>query len=284
MSTDLQIIAESNSFKDIACYLPEHTEMLEVIRAGVPEIVRANSLFGKTQSQFMDNMLTVSKPTPIRNLRQILAEMNRTNDALKEAYIKCKRREIERKIALRDSEKLTGLEQELKQLEAFELESQIESTKLYISGAIRKLTNYQIQYNSILESIGVKTFNEIDFEAEEERYHIMTAFEQGLTAARSRNGIIDEGNLIYLSQIGINGAVAQRCVQALLQIEAEIFKTGHEPSYLIQLNFLNDMAKKFKGCSAALAKHKGQTGTITELAALKTGDIRLLAKQASGDL
>lgn len=274
---EISALSINSSVTDLVNYLPEHKEMLVEIKNSLPEIQRATSLFNKTQSQFMDNMLTVSHPTPIRNLRQILAEMNKTKDALKESHFKCKKKEIEIQMKERDlSFETDELKSAMLKIEVMELYSELETSKGYISGAIRKLTNYTTQYNSIMESMGVKDFNEIDFEAEEERYHIMKAFDQGLTAARSKGGIVDEGNMIYFSQLGINGASAQKEVRELLITEGKLIHEGKEPSYELVLSFLNKMADKYKGCSSQYAKYKGMTGTITEIASLKSGDLRLL--------
>jgi hypothetical protein len=272
LSNDLDVI----EFKELTECLPEYKGMLEVIKAGVPEITRATSLFGKRQSQFMDNMLTIKKPTPIRNLRQIAAEMNKINEALTETYHKCRRKEVERQIALRDAEVETDeLKKQLFFIDADQKASELRATKNYMGGSIRKLANYQKQYDSILASMGKSTFSEIDFEQEEERYHIMTAFEQGLSAARSRQGVVDEGNQIYFTDVGINGSVGSKCVRGYLALEEKLFKAGDEPDYDMQLKFLNDMADKFKGCSMRLAEHKGMT-TLTKEAALERGDTRLL--------
>jgi len=284
LSSDLATIKDADSFKEIVSYLPEHKEMLDVVEKGLPEVVRASSLFGKTQSQFMDNMLTVSKTTPIRNLRQILAEMNKTREALQMAYFNCKKKEIEVKMKVRDSRaEQDELKASLLEVEADEISSQIETSKGYISGAIRKLTNYQVQYDSIMAGLGAESFNEVDFEEEEEKYHIKTAFEQGLNSARSRGGMIDEGNLIYLSQIGINGTVAQRLVSNYLNSEIDLIKNGSEPAYQMQLDFLNQMSVRFNGCSRSLAEHKGMTGKVSEVAALKSGDTRLLGNISGGE-
>lgn len=270
------VTLENKEIKDLISYLPEYKPMLESIKAGHAERIRAKSLFGKQQSQFMDNMLTASKLTPIRNARQILAEMNKTEQALSEAFHNCRRKDVERKIHLRDAENETDeLKRELCFIDAEQKLSELESTKNYICGAIRKLANYQAQYNSICEHHGVKNFNELDLEVEEERYHIMTAFEQGLNAARSRQGVIDEGNLIYFTQIGVNGSHAQRLMIQYLNAENDSLNKGQEPSYDMQLKFLNDVAEKFKGCSMRLAAHKGMSVT-TEQALLKRGDTRLL--------
>jgi len=73
----------------------QHKIMLSEIQNNLPQIERLSLNFGKSQSQFMDNMLTTSHPTPIRNIRQILAEINKSLEALKEVYYKNKKEEIE---------------------------------------------------------------------------------------------------------------------------------------------------------------------------------------------
>lgn len=282
MSKEIDIIqknelSKSEVIESLISYSPEHKEMLEVIKKSNPEIQRATSLFNKRQSQFMDNMLTVSHPTPLRNLRQILSEMSRTREAIKEQHFEIKKKEIQIKIKERDlNEEKDDLKKELLEVEIFELYSQIENSKGYLSGAIRKLTNYTEQYNSILESKGVENFNEIDFEKDEERYHIMKAFEQALNAARSRNGTVDEGNMIYFTQIGINGGSAQREIFNYLAEEGKLIANGEEPSHNMTLSFLNKMADKYSGTSKDYANYKGMTGKITDIAALKKGDTRLL--------
>jgi len=270
-------VADRNTLSVLVEAMPEHRMMLDIVDKGLPEIVRATSLFNKTQSQFMDNMLTVSHNSDYRNLRQILAEMNKTREALKEAHIKCLKKEVE--IELKKKDLLTEecpLKARLIELDIMELACSLEVVRGNISGAIRKLANYQIQYESIMKARGIKDFNEIDFELEEERYHIKKAFEQGLNAARSRGGLIDEGNLIYLSQLGINCAVAQREVSRYLRREADIIIQGGEPTYIMTLEFLEQMSEKFKGSAEKYAREKGMTGTVTEIAALKSGDMRLI--------
>lgn len=273
MSSDLSL---SKNYSDIVSYMPEHREMMENISINHPEIVRATSFFGKTQSQFMDNLLTVSHLTPIRNIRQILAEMEKIRNALRESYFTCRKSEIEILKKKRLLEETTdSLEKELINIEIMEIESSIEVTRLYISGSIRKLNSYTEQYNSIIKEKGINEFNEKAFEEEEEKYHIMKSFEQALSAARSRSGTIDEGNLIYLSQIGINGTVAQRCISEYLALENKLLMEGKEPTYKMQLNFLESMVNKFNGSSEFILNYKGmQKNSNSSL--LLQGDTRLL--------
>jgi hypothetical protein len=277
------IVLSDETIGDICSYLPEHEKMLDLIREARPELQRATSLFSKRQSQFMDNVLTVSHPTPIRNLRQILSEIERATQALRETYSKNKLDRIKIQMRLRDAEKTDdSLKRSLYLAKAEQIQNRLDGSQSYISGAIRRVANHVEQYQSILREMGVEHFSEIDFEAEEERYHIMTSFSQALTAARSRpNLMIDEGNLGYLFQLGINPGVAQKEVARFLQDEIAMLKAnlegdGPEPSHEMILAFLDDMAEKFKGCSSRYATHRGMTGVPSEVASLVEGDTRLL--------
>ncbi len=271
---------ESSSVRELTGYMPEHTKMLEKIEANLPEIARSTSFFGKSQSHFMDTMLTVNHPTPLRNIRQILAEIQKSKTALEEASISNRKREIEIKMLKRDFEQCEDdLKKELILVEIEEKKAKINSSQVYISGAIRKIANYIDQYNSILKSIGIEHFNEIDFEKEEEKYHIKKAFWQGVIAARCRNGVIDEGNQIYLNEIGINGGTAQAYVSAYLAEEVSLLQSGKEPGHEMFISFLENMAKKFQGCSARYVKAKGMSGTYTAENLLTEGDVRLIEER-----
>ena len=87
----------------------------------------------------------------------------------------------------------------------------------------------------------------------------MTAMKQALTAARSRQGFIDEGNNIYLQDMGINGATAQAMIFQYLKKEKDIFDAGKEPSHELTMEFLESCYEKFKGCSLQYSEKRGFT-------------------------
>ena len=253
------IIIKDNS--GILVDRPELKPMLESFSSNLPELIRGKENFGKSQSQFMDNILTVSKHTPIRNMRQILAEVERTYQGLQEAYFKHKKQAIEVRIIKRDIEKESDeLKRELMLVDLEEKSAMAKTSEVYISGAIRKLHNYSEQYKSIqvklMQEQGVKEFSEIDFEAEEEEYHIKTAFSQAINAARA-SGRVDEGNQIYFQQLGINGAAADTEIQGLFKVEQEFLKNGQTPPNKLVLDFLDNVAKKYKGCSQEMVEYRG---------------------------
>jgi hypothetical protein len=237
----------------------EYVSMLQKIETNYPAIKRDTDSFYKTQSQFMDNMLTVSAPTELRNLRQILAEINKAKMALQESHFAGRKKEIE---ILKKEELLKsaiGLDADLLNVEIAEIEMQLTNTRDYVKGAVRKISAYMTQYDNILKKIGKTELTEEDFEDDEERYHIMKAFEQGLCAARSHGGVIDEGNQIYFHQIGVNGTVAQAEVGRYLSEEWKLIESGKEPAHEMTIKFLEYCARKFRGCAREYAERKGQS-------------------------
>jgi hypothetical protein len=249
----------------------EYSSMLKKIESSLPAIHVVTSNFHKTQSQFMDNVLTLSHYTPLRNARQALAEIKKTEMAMREAYVICYKKEAELKIAKRNFElEEDTLKKDLINADILGLTNSLAAIRDNICGAVRKLANYTEKYNEILISSGHPDgFTEEEFEAEEERYHITRAFDQAMTAARSRGGLIDEGNLIYLTQIGINCMSAQMAVSRYLGREAKLVSDGHEPTHEMYVAFLNEMADKYAGCSTKATKLKGIDGYTTKSALLE---------------
>lgn len=261
--------------------IEEHLPMLEKMQELMPVIQKHSNNFMKTQSQFMDNMLTVNHHTDMRNMRQILAEVNSTMNALREAYFKIKKENVKIEMLKRDMEKETDeLKKELLAIKIDEKLSNQSVSQQYISGAIRKVTNHISNFENILKTKNMTEFDEKDFEDEEEEYHIKRAFMQGLCAARSHGGKIDEGNFIYFENVSINGAVAQREVDLYLSKEEELFKAGQEPTWEMYTNFLDKMAKKFKGCSKKGAEYK-KLQLQTDMALIKKA--RDFVKKESGE-
>lgn len=240
---------------------PKIKGMIAVIEKNMPMITKATKHFGKRQSEFMDNNMTLHHPTPYRNMRQILAEIEKSKEALRESHFKIaiKKQKMKiREIELASQDDI--LQRDLIKIELEKDKSDIEHGMVYHCGAIRKIANYIKQYNSIIDQMkkerGVDELTEEDFEDEEEKYHIKTAFAQALTAARSRGGVIDEGNHIYFHQLGINGMVAQNHVSRLLHNEKQILESGGYPSHKMVLLWLQECYLLHKGCAKEYAKER----------------------------
>ena len=237
---------------------PEYKSMLANIAEKAPAIAQASSNFYKSHSQMMSVTLDVTAITPIRSIKHSLAEIEKTKQALQEGYFKMKKDEIRlRKLERKLETETDELEREMLEVKINEKQAQAASSRNYVEGAVRKLNFFSNQYENLMKKIGKEELTEEDYEREEVKYHIMTCMKQALNAARSRNGMIDEGNLIYVFDLGINAAQAQAEVYAYLQWENELVKQGKAPEHHHTVAWLEACAEKWAHCPSDFAASRG---------------------------
>ena len=257
---------------DLALDLPGHGAMIARLNEALPAIERdSRVLGGKRQTQFMDRVLVTSHHTPERNLRQVLAELDRTLDALRTNGFRLRKQRIRAALKREQAATLDGLRYDLAIVQAEEIESGIAASERFVAGAIRKAAALVEQRDSLMAALGVEQLSEEALERAEESHHIKTAFGQGLNAARSNGGRIDEGNAIYLSQLGINVGVAQQLLSGYLAWELKEIAEGREPTAADVRSFLDQMAQRFAGCAREATEARGLTGGAVQ-AALTTED------------
>jgi len=248
----------SNMNTALAVKKPEYNLMLKNIQDRMPAVVQDTSNFHKSHSQFMQVALDVTAITPIRSIKHSLAEIDRTRSALQEAYINLRKKQVELKRKEAALETMTDpFDRELLEIEILEINGQIEGTQNHVNGAIRKMNFFVNQHKQLLEKVGKNEITEEDYEREEARYHIMTCMKQALNAARSRNGMIDEGNLIYLFDLGINAAQAQAEVFAYLNMENQLISDGKAPTHEMTMRWLEACADKWADDPAKFAARRG---------------------------
>ena len=257
MKTDLVVKDIQNAMVEVK---PEYKTMLKNIDEKMPVIQEASSNFYKSHSQFMGVTLDVTAITPVRSIKHTLAEVNKTKNALQEAHSRMQKKAVELKMKQRELlECQDDLEREMLEIEILELQTHSINSQDAVQGAIRKMNFFVNQYQSLLKHLGVDEITEEMYEREENRYHIMTAMKQALTSARPRGGIIDEGNMIYLFDLGISGAQAQAEVFAYLNTENELMKEGKAPTHEMTMRWLEACADKWEGDPQKFAERRGFT-------------------------
>ena len=237
---------------------PEYRTMLKNIEDKMPSVQQASSNFYKSHSQFMNVMLDVTAITPIRSIKHSLAEIHKTKGALQEAQINMEKQKI--KIKKRQRKLLNckdNLDREMLQVKIFEAQTGLANAQNTVQAAIRKMNFFVNQYESLLEHLGVSEITEEMYEKEEYKYHIMTCMKQALNSARPRGGSIDEGNMIYIFDLGINGAQAQKEVYAYLQAENDIIKSGREPTHEMTMKWLEACAERWANDPKVFAERRG---------------------------
>jgi hypothetical protein len=232
MSNDLVI---GNISTALVSQKPEYNIMLQNINAKMPAVMRDTSNFHKSHSQFMQVTLDITAITPIRSIKHTLAEIDRTRMALQEAYINLRKKQVEIK---RKEHQLTEttdpFDQELLEIEIMELQSHMENAQNAVNGALRKV-NFLVNQHE----------------------NLMTCMKQALNAARARGGVIDEGNLIYLFDLGISAAQAQAEVFAYLEMEKKILEAGRAPTHDMTVKWLEACADKWQQDPVNFAANRG---------------------------
>ena len=237
----------------------QYKGMLTHITNTLPAIKKSSSNFYKSHSQFMGVMLDVTAITPVRSLKHTLAELDRTRLALEEAHLKMAENDImiRKREKQLENDELDNLEREHIEHKLLKLRIQGANIMNSVQGAIRKMSFFTTQYQSILQKLGKEDITEQEYEIEEVKYHIMTCMKQALNAARARGGQIDEGNLIYLFYMGINSAVAQKEIYNYLKRENEMLAAGENPSHEMTMQWLEHCAELFKDDSRKFADRRG---------------------------
>lgn len=248
-----------SSLKSELTQLPkEYSPMLQNIQENLPAIQATSENFYKSHSQYMNATVDITDLTPLHSVRHILARIERKKAALAEAQIKRRKDDIELRRKQKQLEEITDeFDRELLEIEIIELMNGLTSGENYIKGAIREMSFLMTQYQSVLDKLGKEHLTEEDFEEDEKRYHVMTALKQALNAARPRGGLIDEGNSIYLFDIGVNVAHAQAEIFNYLKQEQEMIEQGLAPSHEMTMEWLERCADKFKECGKIFAESRG---------------------------
>ena len=237
---------------------PEYKGMIEHINKKLPAIRKDSENFYKSVSQFKGVTLDVTDLTPMGSLKHILAVIDKTRAALEEAHINIRRKQVElRQKTQEHDDEIDTFKKELLWIDIVELNLSLNNSENFIKGAVRKLSFFATQYEAIMNKLGVEEITEEDYELNESRHHIMTAMKQALNAARTRGGVIDEGNHIYLFEMGINGAVAQAEILAYLNMEQELLTAGKEPTHEMTIKLLEACADKFADCGRKFAEYRG---------------------------
>ena len=258
MSTSKDLIIKKIS--DSPLVKKEYKQMLVNINSSLPAIKRSSSNFYKSHSQFMGVMLDVTAITPIRSVKHTLAELDKTRMALEEAQLKMMKKEVELKQKekqLQDGKYKDGFERDNLEIEILEIKVNMSNIQNSITGAIRKMNFFTNQYKSILKKLGKEDITEEEYEKEESNYHVMTCMKQALNAARARGGVIDEGNLIYLFDMGINSAQAQAEIYSYLKMENDMMAQGKAPTHEMTMQWLEACAVKFSKDAEAFAERRG---------------------------
>lgn len=226
-------------------------DVIEKIENGMIEFQRARQSAGRSETQFIAKHMNIFMlgRTPYWSLRQCLAKIERSKEALKEAEYKHKKKQIaltRLKNKLADLPELAELERQEIQIEIDYIEYGIESSRVYIEGALKNIANYLSIYEQVKKHFNIPDdWDELDYEQAEIEHHIKQAFLQSLRDIIAC-GSISQGNSEYLENCGIGPIAGLLEIQQFLSVWKKITGDGNPPLMADIDTWLHDMYEKYK--------------------------------------
>ena len=216
------------------------TEKIAKISERMVEMERANNSLGRRNTQTTNQLMTLTMMTdsPYRRLRQCLSQIERKKQALREHFFRFQKIQLE----IKEWEKE---DTPLARINISEARSNIESSKVYIDGALKEIAVFQDAYEEIRKNNDIPLlWDEEDAEIDEIRHHIRQAFRQS-HRDMILTGTITQGNAEYLEQYGIHLQTARNYIkQYINQCEGLIAEKNY-PSIDHLYEFLDKCVETF---------------------------------------
>jgi len=225
--------------------------------------------FGRQDSQTTRKLMTLqmlnTADSTYRILRQILAQIERKQQAISENYVKSKKEHIE----LLELKQQFEAEEDPIEKEKLAVDIQQKIVNLsnsfaYLEGALKEVGFLQDCYEQIKKNKNIPDdWDEVDFEEAEIEAHIRSAFRNGIRDFLC-HGRLGMGTCEYLEQFGISPIEAtfhirnyiEECNKKLQEV-AQARDYSKLPDYNNFHDFLDEMAKLYKNAYKKACKRIG---------------------------
>lgn len=244
----------------------------------LPELEEKTRSFDRNNSQTTLSMMSITMlngQSPMRMMRQVMAEAEKRKMALAEAQVNHakKRKEIEKLEKLLEADPDDPV-LEAKLRLAFVSISSLESK---INGSFKDIATLIDSYNAIKEKNGIDDWDEEAFEREEKRHHTRRGFEL-MYRNLMDGGRASTATIEYMQQYGIHPQAGLTEVQGYIAHVANRIKRGEIPHSNDLEEFLDQMADKyFKNADATTERIYGKTQVFN------TEYMNLLAKPETAE-
>jgi len=226
----------------------------------LPELEEKTRAFDRNNSQTTLSMMSITMlngQSPMRMMRQVMAEAEKRKMALAEAQVSHakKRKEID---------KLQG--QLLENPDDPVLEAKlrlsfvsITSLESKINGSFKDIATLIDSYNSIKEKNGIDDWDEEEFEKGEKRHHVRRGFEL-MYRNLMDGGRASTATIEYMQQYGVHPQAGLTEVQGYIAHTANKIKNGQIPHSNELEEFLDQMGDKYyKNADATTERIYGKT-------------------------
>lgn len=223
----------------------ETEQKLKKILERMPDIKEHVRHHHKHNSQTMMSLMTLNMISagPYRVLWQILAQINKKDEALRQNLYRLAKKKIQ-------IEELKNLDSQspistLGRLKLDNLEADLTMAEAPIINAIKEIGALQDRYEEVKANYNIPSnWNEIDFEKAEIKHHITNMFR---LAIRDRMaGTHNNGTMEYMESFGIEPMLAYSLVDSFIGHTYKNIRTGNAVSITSRYEFYEDMHTAFK--------------------------------------
>lgn len=226
--------------------------IIDVINKNNQEIEEKTRFFDRSQTQttlLMSSLPMLNGNSPLRIMRQILAEIEKRKMALAEAQLNYAKK-IDKIEKLEKKESLSKLEEAKLNNEYITLN--MLETK--VNGAFKDIATLIDAYNNIKANHNIDEWTEEQFEEEEKKHHVRRGFEL-LYRNMIEHGRPKESTIEYLHQFGVNIQLANKEVIGFITVVEDLIDNkGERPTSEITDKFFDDMAEKYAQNATVLTK------------------------------
>jgi len=226
----------------------------------LPELEKKTRSFDRNNSQTTLSMMSITMlngQSPMRMMRQVMAEAEKRKMALAEAQVNHakKRKEIDKLEKLLEADPDDPVIEAKLRL-AFVSISSLESK---INGSFKDIATLIDSYNAIKEKNNIDDWDEEAFEREEKRHHVRRGFEL-MYRNLMDGGRASTATIEYMQQYGVHPQAGLTEVQGYIAHTANKIKRGEIPHSNELEEFLDQMGDKYyKNADATTERIYGKT-------------------------
>lgn len=206
----------------------------------LPELTEKTRAFDRNNSQHTLTLMSLTMlngQSPMRMMRQILAEVESRKMALAEA-------QVNHAQLLADLQDLQTKTDPVSQAKHRQKSFSLDMMESKINGAFKDIAVLIDAYNNIKAKHGIDDWDESTFEREEKKHHVRRGFElmyrNLLEGGRAQTATIE-----YLQQYGVHPQVALTEVSGYIQVVAMKIQNNQIPHANDLEDFLDEMANKY---------------------------------------
>ena len=220
-------------------------QAVALVNEYLPELDEKTKFFDRNNSQStlaMMSLTMLNGHSPMRMMRQVLAETEKRKMALAEAQVSHAK-------ALRNIEKLQDklFNDPDNNVISAKLRAAfvgIEMMESKINGSFKDIATLINAYNNLKENHGVTDWSEEEFEASEKRHHVRRGFEL-MYRNLMDGGRASTATIEYMQQYGVHPQVGLTEVQRYIKTVSDMIAHKEIPHSNHLEDFLDEMADKY---------------------------------------